>query len=40
MAKMHKNKPKSKANLNMNQQSTLRTAHVCAYHYAQLSLTV
>jgi len=25
--------------LNQNQHSTLRTAHVCAYHYAQLSYT-
>jgi len=30
-----KNEPKSKENLNLNQQSTLRTAH-CVYHCAQL----
>ena len=33
------NTPKSKENLNVNQQSSLRTAHVSAYHCAQLSYT-
>ena len=38
MAKNTKSKPKSTENL--NQQSTLRTPRVCAYHCTQLSYTV
>ena len=31
MAKTHTQQTKSKENLNINQQSTVRTAHMCAY---------
>jgi len=36
MANTDKTKDTSKENLNLNQQSSLRTAYVCAYHSAQL----
>jgi len=32
--------PRPTRGLNLNQQSTLRTAHMCAYHYAQVLYTI